>query len=198
MKPVLSLFRLGFSALVPLALIACGSDPETKTTSLPSEKSHVPLNDAPSPSETVGGVSETNESVSISTLDSSVPTEPRVELLEKPRPAPTASRSEAEIQEILRKTNPGYQGQGVFHRDPSGQEIIKAEFPPCGIRDLAALKGAKLKILYLTGNPITDLRHLRNMPLEELALENTEIADLRPLQGMPLGKLWLNQCSRLR
>ena len=104
--------------------------------------------------------------------------------------------AEAEIQLALQKTNPEYQGQGVFHKQ--GATILAAELAGCGLKDLAPLRGLKLVGIDLSGNPLRDLRHLRGMPLETVFLENTEITDLRPLQGMPIAELRLNQCARLR
>ena len=176
-------FGLGgwLSALVALTLIACG--PET---------GHEKTGESVSPPEDPNASVQAGASP---TVDPLPPLPPELQV------APTGDLAklppgEAEIQLALKKTNPDYQGQGVFHKQ--GPTILAAELAGCGLKDLAPLRGLKLVGLDLSGNPLRDLRHLRGMPIETLFLENTEISDLRPLQGMPIAELRLNQCARLR
>jgi hypothetical protein len=56
------------------------------------------------------------------------------------------------IQSILIKANPDYRGQGKLHEENG--EIIAAEFPNCGLKDLSPLRGLKLSALDLSGNPV--------------------------------------------
>jgi hypothetical protein len=97
---------------------------------------------------------------------------------------------QARIQAILRKANPDYRGQGRFHEE--GGEIVAAEFANCSLRDLSPLKGLKLRILDLSGNPVRELRHLKGMPLGKLFLENTAVESLRELKDAKLFELRLN------
>ena len=167
--------------LASLFFAACGSETERKTTGEP--------NPPPVNSNASAQVIDAPE------LDS--PTDPPPALQVAPsRELSQLPPGEAEIQTALRKTNPGYEGQGVFHKE--GPTIIAAELAGCGLKDLSPLRGLKLMGLDLSGNPLRDLRHLRGMPIRTLYLENTEIADLRPLQGMPIAELRLNQCAQLR
>jgi len=168
-------------ALAALVFVACGSDNDGTTVSDP-----VPIPDDSNASpQSLAGQTEVESSA------------PPPELQVAPsEDLPSSLPIEAEIQSALKKTNPGYQGQGVFHKE--GSKIIAAELGGCGLKDLAPLRGLELVALDLNGNPVRDLRHLRNMPISTLFLENTEISDLRPLQGLPIAELRLNQCSRLR
>jgi internalin A len=97
---------------------------------------------------------------------------------------------QARIQETLRKANPDYRGQGVFHEEKG--QIVAAEFPNCSLRDLSPLKGLTLKILDLSGNPVREIRHLQGMPLNVLWLENTEVVSLSSLSNAKLRELRLN------
>ena len=97
---------------------------------------------------------------------------------------------QARIQGILRKANPGYSGQGRFHEQDG--EIVAAEFPNCSLRDLSPLKGLKLQMLDLSGNPVREIRHLKGMPLNVLWLENTEVVSLKSLSDAKLRELRLN------
>ena len=97
---------------------------------------------------------------------------------------------QARIQAILRKANPDYRGQGVFHEE--GGEIVAAEFPNCSLRDLSPLKGLKLQVLDLSGNPVREIRHLQGMPLNILWLENTGVVSLASLSNAKLRELRLN------
>jgi hypothetical protein len=168
-------------AFVGFILASCGPETESKKTGEPSS----PPKDSNSSAQTGS--------------------EPPIDQLPPPPPelqvAPTGDLTklplgEAEIQTALRKTNPGYEGQGVFHKE--GPTIIAAELAGCGLKDLSPLRGLKLMGVDLSGNPLRDLRHLRGMPIRTLYLENTEITDLRPLAGMPIAELRLNQCAQLR
>jgi len=97
---------------------------------------------------------------------------------------------QASIQETLRKANPDYRGQGVFHEENG--EIVEAFFPNCGLRDLSPIKGLKLSTLDLSGNPVREIRHLRGMPLSVLWLENTRVVSLSSLSNAKLRELRLN------
>lgn len=94
------------------------------------------------------------------------------------------------IQAILQKANPDYRGQGNIHEE-NGQ-IIAAEFPSCGLKDLSPLRGLKLKALDLSGNPVREIRHLRGMPLTRLFLEHTLVENLEELREARLVELRLN------
>ncbi len=106
--------------------------------------------------------------------------------------APPQSPKVAELQGILRKANPDYQGQGRFNEENG--EIIAGELPNCGLRDLSPLKGLKLMGLDVSGNPVREIRHLKGMPLRSLYAENTLVMDLTPLRGAPIMELRLNGC----
>lgn len=107
------------------------------------------------------------------------------------QPPPLEIRiKQARIQDTLRKANPDYRGQGVFHEENG--EIVAAEFPNCSLRDLSPLKGLTLKILDLSGNPVREIRHLQGMPLNVLWLENTEVVSLSSLSNAKLRELRLN------
>ena len=103
---------------------------------------------------------------------------------------PSGGGAQARIQGILRKANPDYRGQGRFHEE--GGEIVAAEFPNCGLRDLSPLKELKLRILDLSGNPVREIRHLQGMPLNVLWLENTGVVSLKSLNQAKLRELRLN------
>ncbi len=94
------------------------------------------------------------------------------------------------IQEILSKANSNYRGQGKLHEE-NGQ-IIAAEFPNCGLKDLSPLRGLKLQALDLSGNPVREIRHLRGMPLNRLFLEYTLVESLEELREANLVELRLN------
>lgn len=95
-----------------------------------------------------------------------------------------------QIQSVLRRANSQYLGQGKFHQE-NGQ-IIAAEFPNCGLKDLSPLRGLPLQALDLSGNPVRELRHLRGMPLVRLYLEFTLVESLRELVDAQLVELRLN------
>ncbi len=95
-----------------------------------------------------------------------------------------------ELQAILRKANPTYQGQGKFHEENG--EIVAADLPNCNLSDLSPLKGLKLFGMDISGNPVREIRHLKGMPLRKLFLENTLVEDLSPLKGAPIIELRLN------
>ena len=103
---------------------------------------------------------------------------------------PLGGGTQARIQAVLRKANPDYRGQGRFHEE--GGEIVAAEFPNCGLRDLSPLKELKLRILDLSGNPVREIRHLQGMPLNVLWLENTGVVSLQSLSKAKLRELRLN------
>ena len=168
-------------SLSAFALVACGPEAEPENT---TEIDPAPLDS--------GSLEDANTTPSVI----ATPNPPQEVQIVPPKTLAPPSLAEAEIQTALKKTNPGYEGQGVFHKE--GPQIIAAELAGCGLKDLAPLRGLQLKGLDLSGNPLRDLRHLRGMPIVTLYLENTEIVDLRPLQGMPIGELRLNQCSRLK
>jgi internalin A len=110
---------------------------------------------------------------------------------EADQPVPLGEETkQARIQAVLRKANPDYRGQGRFHEE--GGEIVAAEFPNCSLRDLSPLKGLKLQVLDLSGNPIREIRHLQGMPLNTLWLENTEVVSLKSLSNAKLRELRLN------
>ena len=94
------------------------------------------------------------------------------------------------IQEILLKANTDYRGQGKLHEE-NGQ-IIAAEFPHCGLKDLSPLRGLRLQALDLSGNPVKEIRHLRGMPLKRLYLEYTLVESLEDLRDAKLIELRLN------
>jgi Leucine-rich repeat (LRR) protein len=96
----------------------------------------------------------------------------------------------AELQAILRKANPAYQGQGKFHEENG--EIVAAELPNCNLSDLSPLKGLSLFGMDISGNPVREIRHLKGMPLRNLFMENTLVEDLSPLKGAPIVELRLN------
>jgi len=98
--------------------------------------------------------------------------------------------AQARIQEVLRKANPDYRGQGRFHEE--GGEIVAAEFPNCSLRDLSPLRGLKLQMLDLSNNPVREIRHLKGMPLKVLYLENTGVVSLKSLSEAGLRELRLN------
>ena len=95
-----------------------------------------------------------------------------------------------QIQSVLRRANSQYLGQGKFHQE-NGQ-IIAAEFPNCGLKDLSPLRGLQLQALDLSGNPVRELRHLRGMPLVRLYLEFTLVESLVELADAQLVELRLN------
>lgn len=95
-----------------------------------------------------------------------------------------------QIQSILIKANPDYKGQGKLHEENG--EIIAAEFPNCGLKDLSPLRGLQLQALDLSGNPVRELRHLRGMPLVRLYLEFTLVESLVELVDAQLVELRLN------
>jgi hypothetical protein len=101
-----------------------------------------------------------------------------------------APAKKTRIQELLVKANPDYRGQGSLHEQ--GGEIIAGEFPGCGLSDLSPLRGLKLQMLDLSGNPVREIRHLRGMPLIKLFLENTGVESLRELREAKLVELRLN------
>ena len=94
------------------------------------------------------------------------------------------------LQDILLKANSDYRGQGKLHEE-NGQ-IIAAEFPNCGLRDLSPLRGLRLQALDLSGNPVKEIRHLRGMPLTRLFLEYTLVENLQDLRDAKLIELRLN------
>ena len=94
------------------------------------------------------------------------------------------------VQEILLKANTDYRGQGKLHEE-NGQ-IIAAEFPNCGLKDLSPLRGLPLQALDLSGNPVKEIRHLRGMPLNRLYLEYTLVENLEDLRDAKLIELRLN------
>lgn len=94
------------------------------------------------------------------------------------------------IQRVLAKANPDYRGQGKLHEE-NGQ-IIAAEFPNCGLKDLSPLRGLPLQALDLSGNPVKEIRHLRGMPLNRLFLEFTLVESLEDLRDAKLIELRLN------
>jgi hypothetical protein len=94
------------------------------------------------------------------------------------------------IQAILIKANPDYRGQGKIHEEDG--EIIAAEFPSCGLKNLSPLRGLKLEALDLSGNPVREIRHLRGMPLTRLFLEYTLVESLEELREAKLVELRLN------
>ena len=96
----------------------------------------------------------------------------------------------AELQAILRKANPAYQGQGKFHEENG--EIVAAELANCNLSDLSPLKGLSLFGMDISGNPVREIRHLKGMPLRNLFMENTLVTDLSPLNGAPIVELRLN------
>lgn len=96
----------------------------------------------------------------------------------------------SQIQSILIKANPDYKGQGKLHEENG--EIIAAEFPNCGLKDLSPLRGLQLQALDLSGNPVRELRHLRGMPLVRLYLEFTLVESLVELVDAQLVELRLN------
>lgn len=96
----------------------------------------------------------------------------------------------SKIQSILYKANPNYNGQGKLHEENG--EIVAAEFPNCGLKDLSPLRGLKLKALDLSGNPVREIRHLRGMPLVRLFLEFTLVEKLDELVDAQLVELRLN------
>ena len=112
-----------------------------------------------------------------------------IEEADQPVPLGGGDR-QAHIQAILRKANPDYRGQGRFHEQDG--EIVAAEFPNCSLRDLSPLKGLKLQMLDLSGNPVREIRHLQGMPLNVLWLENTEVVSLKSLSNANLRELRLN------
>ena len=96
----------------------------------------------------------------------------------------------SQIQSVLIKANPDYKGQGKLHEENG--EIIAAEFPNCGLKDLSPLRGLQLQALDLSGNPVRELRHLRGMPLVRLYLEFTLVESLVELVDAQLVELRLN------
>ena len=94
------------------------------------------------------------------------------------------------IQRVLAKANPDYRGQGKLHEEDG--EIIAAEFPNCGLKDLSPLRGLQLQALDLSGNPVKEIRHLRGMPLTRLFLEYTLVESLQDLRDAKLIELRLN------
>ena len=94
------------------------------------------------------------------------------------------------IQGVLAQANPDYRGQGKLHEE-NGQ-IIAAEFPNCGLKDLSPLRGLPLQALDLSGNPVKEIRHLRGMPLNRLFLEYTLVESLEDLRDAKLMELRLN------
>lgn len=103
---------------------------------------------------------------------------------------PVGAGAQARIQEVLRRANPDYRGQGRFHEE--GGEIVAAEFPNCSLRDLSPFKGLKLQMLDLSNNPVREIRHLKGMPLKVLYLENTAVVSLKSLSDAQLRELRLN------
>ena len=103
---------------------------------------------------------------------------------------PAGAGALARIQEVLRKANPDYRGQGRFHEE--GGDIVAAELPNCSLRDLSPLRGLKLQMLDLSNNPVREIRHLQGMPLKVLYLENTDVVSLKSLREAGLRELRLN------
>ena len=106
------------------------------------------------------------------------------------KPVPKESAGVGQIQEILRRANPEYRGQGKLHEENG--VIVAAEFPNCKLRDLSPLRGLSLMGLDLSGNPVREIRHLRGMPLRTLFLENTRVESLLELREAKLVELRLN------
>ena len=104
--------------------------------------------------------------------------------------SPAGAGAQARIQEVLRKANPDYRGQGRFHEE--GGDIVAAELPNCSLRDLSPLRGLKLQMLDLSNNPVREIRHLQGMPLKVLYLENTDVVSLKSLREAGLRELRLN------
>lgn len=200
--------------LLPLVLPGCGSENQSKSAEVAEVKTPAPA--AKGSQEPVGGGDEADGGgETLAKEPSNVPADgdsdpnaasepppvlfgPRVQPEVTPSVPTFSSRSEAEIRDILRKTNSSYTGGGRFHLDEAGKEIIAALLPSCRLKDLSALKGLKLVEIDLSDNPVADLRFLRGMPIQAMYLEKTAIVELSPLKGMPLRELWLNECSNLR
>ncbi len=122
-----------------------------------------------------------------------------------------APQNATEMHEALAKENPQYNKKGKFHFEQG--KLVAADLTQAGVQNLSALKGASLKQLILSGNPLEDLSPLKGqplqlldllqtkvksieslagMPLKQLYLDNTEVTNLDPLKGMMLVKLYLN------
>ena len=189
--------------VLSLLLISCTDDRPTSSTG---------KSDQPDPPKVVSRISSVQESLpheeGNASAEESIKTEPDspevvaeaslaqdtlppagIDTTDLPAPLEGGSQ-QARIQGILRKANPDYRGQGRFHEQDG--VIVAAEFPNCSLRDLSPLKGLKLQMLDLSGNPVREIRHLQGMPLNVLWLENTEVVSLKSLSNAKLRELRLN------
>ncbi|MDP6525865.1 MAG: protein kinase [Kiritimatiellia bacterium] len=125
---------------------------------------------------------------------------------------------------LLRKRNPGIGDYGIaLKRGPDGlatsltikSDRLKDLAPVMALRtlksltclassygihdlkDIACLKGMRLKHLELQECPITDISPLRSMRLVSLGLHGTQVRDLSPLRGMPLQEIDLSETKIL-
>ena len=178
----LNLTNRCLGALALLSVAGCGKKEADETSTTPSEISaaQAPINEAPPDASGKMPVP---------------PAPPNFTPPPPPTGAPPglvgpSSPKVAELQSILRKANPAYQGQGKFHEENG--EIVAAELPNCNLSDLSPLKGLSLFGMDLSGNPVREIRHLKGMPLRNLFLENTLVEDLSPLKGAPIVELRLN------
>ena len=161
-----------------LLFLSCGDDARSVAETESSGENPADSSEA-SPSSSTDEVSNAQETLSSdATVGAAQP------------PPLSGGSPQDRIQAILRKANPYYRGQGRFHEE--GGRIVAAEFPNCSLRDLSPLKGLKLEVLDLSGNPVREIRHLQGMPLNVLWLENTGVVSLASLRQAKLRELRLN------
>ena len=169
-------------ALALLTVAGCGKKQTDETSPTPSESSaaKAPVNEAPPDASGKMPVPPAPPNFTPPPPPTDVP----------PGLGGLSSPKVAQLQAILRKANPAYQGQGKFHEENG--EILAAELPNCNLSDLSPLKGLSLFGMDISGNPVREIRHLKGMPLRNLFMENTLVEDLSPLKGAPIVELRLN------
>ena len=167
-----------------LAWVSCGSESTPLPKNEPVSKSKIDSNVSLKEKEDGDGEAVHEGQGSSSLQASSSPSQP------EEKPVSKESAGVGQIQEILRRANPEYRGQGKLHEENG--VIVAAEFPNCKLRDLSPLRGLSLMGLDLSGNPVREIRHLRGMPLRTLFLENTRVESLLELSEAKLVELRLN------
>ncbi len=167
-----------------LAWVGCGSESTPLPENEPVSKSKIDSNVSLKEKQDFDGEPVQEGQVASPSLVSSSAAQP------EKKSVPEESAGVGQIQEILRRANPEYLGQGKLHEENGA--IVAAEFPNCKLRDLSPLRGLSLMGLDLSGNPVREIRHLRGMPLRTLFLENTRVESLHELREAKLVELRLN------
>ncbi len=69
------------------------------------------------------------------------------------------------------------------------ENLVALDLAKTAVRDLATIKGAPIRELYLEETQVEDIGPLEGMPLEKLYLSHSKVSDLKPLKGSPLKEL---------